>query len=111
MTSKRPRNADFAVFERLAERIEQIRREFAQFVQKKRTEIGEGDFAGASVRTSSNQASDARSWVYGNERTYARKRVFARFSSYRANFRERKDFRVRSWREDSLERATEKGFS
>lgn len=111
MASKRSRNAYFAVFERLSERVEQIGRKLAEFVQKQRAEIGHGDFARSRVRAASKQAGDARSRMDGDERAYVRKRVFARFTRDRPDFGQREDLRVRRGRKDPRESPAEKGFS
>lgn len=80
MASKGSRNADFAVFERLAERVEQVGWKLAEFVQKQRAEIGDSDFSGARVWTAAKQAGDARSRMDRDERACVRKRILARFA-------------------------------
>ncbi|MFZ3233317.1 MAG: hypothetical protein WA194_07545 [Patescibacteria group bacterium] len=111
MASERSGNPHFAVFERLAQSVEQVGWKFAEFVQKERAEISEGDFAGPGVRSSSKQARHARSRMYGYERSDVRKRVFARFSRDGTDFREGEDFGIRGGRENARERPAEKGFS
>lgn len=71
MASERSGNSYFTVFERLAERVEQVGRKLAELVQKQRAEIGEGDFSGARVRTAAKQAGDARSRMDRDEGAHA----------------------------------------
>ncbi len=53
------RNGDLAIFKGLAESFDDVAREFGKFVKKEDAAVGEGNFAGAEVRTAAEHGGDA----------------------------------------------------
>ena len=105
------RDRDFAGLERLAQRVERVRLEFRQLVEKQHAVMGERNFAGPCVNAAADQSRHARGMMRRAERPPIGERAAFDLAGDRGDHRHFEQFGRRQRRQDRGQTRSEHRFA